>query len=117
MYTIDSYDISDKARVLFDNLEEKILKLKDVSRNYTKIYIAYKFKSNFVCIVFRKKGLTIVVDMKVNEINNPQEVPLEDISKVGSWGTGDTKIILNNLKDVDDVMDIIKQSYELQKNK
>jgi len=38
----------------------------------------------------------------------------KDVSGLGRWGNGDVEVGLDNLKDLDYVMELIQQAFELQ---
>jgi predicted transport protein len=49
--------------------------------------------------------------MKFSEINDPKRL-CKDISGVGRWGNGDVEIGFSSLDQLDDVMHLIRQSFE-----
>ena len=52
--------------------------------------------------------------MKKGTLNDPLNIT-EDISKIGSWGNGDYRIIINAVDDIDNVIPLIKQSLKVNK--
>lgn len=84
-----------------------------VKREYKKLYVAYKLETNFVDIVFQEKRLRISVNMKFGDVKDPKGI-CKDITNIGRWGNGDVELFLDNLGKLDDVMEIIKQSYDSQ---
>ena len=85
----------------------------DVKREYTKLYIAYKLDTNFVDVVVQKQRLRISVNMKFSEIHDPKDI-CKDITGLGRWGNGDVELFMEHTSDVDNVMEIIEQSYRMQ---
>ena len=113
-YSIDSYDTNMLTKTLFDMLDRRIMNLSpDIKREFKKLYIAYKLDTNFVDIVFQKNRLRISLNMKYDQINDPKQL-CRDVTGLGRWGNGDVELFLEHTADIDDVMLLIQQSYDLQ---
>ena len=113
-YTIDSYDINAFTKTLFDMLDRRIYNLSpDVKREFKKLYIAYKLDTNFVDIVVQKQRLRISLNMKYSEIHDSKGI-CRDITGLGRWGNGDVEVFFEHTSEIDDVMNLIVQSYILQ---
>ena len=113
-YTIDSYDINAFTRTLFDMLDRRICNLSpDVKREFRKLYIAYKLDADFVDIVVQKQRLRISLNMKFLEIHDPKGL-CKDITGLGRWGNGDVEVFFEHTSEIDDVMELIVQSYGKQ---
>ena len=85
----------------------------DVKREFKKLYVAYKLDTNFVDIVFQKQRLRISVNMKFSEVIDPNGI-CRDITGIGRWGNGDVELYMEHTSDVDQIMEIVEQSYRLQ---
>lgn len=110
-YTIDSYDINAFTRTLFDMLDRRICNLSpDVKREFKKLYIAYKLDTNFVDIVVQKQRLRISLNMKFPEIYDPKGI-CRDITGLGRWGNGDVEVFFEHTSEINNVMELIEQSY------
>lgn len=113
-YSLDTYDTNVFTRTLYGVLDRRIQNLSPaVKREFKKLYIAYKLDTNFVDIVFQKQRLRISVNMKYSEIIDPNGI-CRDITGLGRWGNGDVELFMEHTSDVDQVMEIIEQSYRLQ---
>lgn len=113
-YTIDSYDINAFTRTLFDMLDRRICNLSpDVKREFKKLYIAYKLDTNFVDLVVQKQRLRISLNMKFSEIHDPKGL-CKDITGIGRWGNGDVEVFFEHTSEIDDIMELIEQSYSKQ---
>ena len=77
------------------------------------MYVAYKLDTNFVDIVFQKQRLRISVNMKFSEVIDSKGI-CRDITGLGRWGNGDVELFMEHTSDVDQVMEIIEQSFRLQ---
>lgn len=95
-------------------LDRRICNLSpDVKREFKKLYIAYKLDTNFVDIVVQKQRLRISLNMKYSEIYDPKGI-CRDITGLGRWGNGDVEVFFEHTSEIDDVMDLIEQSYKKQ---
>lgn len=113
-YSLDTYDINVFTKTLFEVLDKRIMNLSsDVKKEYKKLYIAYKLDTNFVDVVVQKQRLRISVNMKFSEIYDPKRI-CKDVTGLGRWGNGDVELFMEHTADVDNVMEIIEQSYKLQ---
>lgn len=113
-YTLESYDINMLTKTLFDMLDRRIMNLSpDVKREFKKLYIAYKLDTNFVDIVVQKQRLRISLNMKFDQVIDPKNL-CKDITGLGRWGNGDVELFFEHTADIDDVMALIEQSYNLQ---
>ncbi|PJE81038.1 hypothetical protein COU58_04580 [Candidatus Pacearchaeota archaeon CG10_big_fil_rev_8_21_14_0_10_32_42] len=103
---------SDKIKGLFNELQEKILKLDDkIKEKALKFYVAYELDRNFAEVVIQANGLWVHIDISKDEVEDPKN-KLVDVSEKGHWATGDVKIRIENHEDIEYAINIIKQSYE-----
>lgn len=110
-YSIDSYNINDYTKILFETLDRRIRNLSTaVKREFKKLYVAYKLDTNFVDIVFQEKRLRISVNMKFMDIIDKYNV-CRDVSNIGRWGNGDVEFFFEDITEVEKAMDIIEQSF------
>jgi uncharacterized protein with ParB-like and HNH nuclease domain/predicted transport protein len=101
-----------KNKDLFLELRKRILNLDaSVIEEILKIYIAYKTDTNFVDVVPLKSRLNLTLNVKFGEIQDPKGL-CKDVTGKGKWGNGDVEIWLTSADQLDDVMALIKQSFE-----
>ena len=114
-YTIEQYEyLTGDMLELYQNLKQRILNIdSSVVEEYKKLYIAFKSITNFVDIVPQKARLRLSLNMAYPDIIDPKDLS-KDVSNLGRWGNGDIEIGLSNINDLDDVMDLILQSFEAQ---
>lgn len=113
-YSLETYDINQFTKMLFDMLDRRIMNLSsNVKREFKKLYIAYKLDTNFVDVVVQKQRLRVSINMKYTDIYDPKGL-CKDITGLGRWGNGDAELFFEHTSDIDDVMDIIEQSYNKQ---
>ena len=113
-YSLETYEMNDVTRMLFEALDKRIMNLSPgVKREFKKLYIAYKLDTNFVDIIIQKERLLIVVNMKFSDIIDPNGI-CRDITDVGRWGNGDAELFMEHQNELDQVMEIVKQSFDAQ---
>lgn len=113
-YSLETYDTNVFTKTLFEVLDRRIQNLSpDVKREFKKLYVAYKLDTNFVDIVFQKQRLRISVNMKFSEVIDPNGI-CRDIAGIVRWGNGDVELYMEHTSDVDQIMEIVEQSYRLQ---
>lgn len=113
-YGLDHYDyLEGHSRVLFDALRKHILNLDPgVREEPKKLYIAYKTTTNFVDIVPQRSRLRLSLNMRFDEVNDPQGI-CRDVTDLGRWGNGDVEVGFESLDQLDYIMSLIKQSFDL----
>ena len=119
-YSVDDHigkaDVNIKS--LFLNLREKITSLdEDIIEEPKAKYIAYKTSTNFVDVVILHSSLKIFLNVRSGQINDPAGLA-RDLTKpkpIGHWGNGDYEVKLDDIKDLETVVLLIKQSYDLNK--
>lgn len=114
-YTLDSYDYLQGDMIkLYHALRKRIINIdSSVIEEYKKLYIAFKSATNFVDIVPQKSRLRLSLNMKFAEVQDPKGL-CKDISELGRWGNGDVEIGLSNINELDDIMDLIQQAFDIQ---
>ena len=113
-YTIESYHLNLVAKMLFENLDKRIMNLSpSVRREFKKLYVAYKIDTNFVDVVFNDRSLKLSIKLKFADVKDPKGI-CRDLTGIGQLGNGDIEICFSSLADLDNVMYIIKQAYEAQ---
>ena len=113
-YSLETYDVNAFTRILFESLDKRIMNLSPaVKKEYKKLYVAYKLDTNFVDIVFQKQRLRISINMKFSEINDPNGI-CKDITGLGRWGNGDVELFMEHQDELDQIIEIVKQSFDAQ---
>lgn len=97
---------------LFNQFRKRVLNLdSSVTEEILKLYIAYKSVTNFVDVVPQKSRLLLLINLKFNEIDDPKGL-CRDVTNLGKWGNGDVEVSLSSEGQLDDVMYLIRQSFE-----
>lgn len=100
---------------IFEALNEKIVALDSSIRVEPKgHYIAYKLTTNFADIVVMKTGLKIFLNVPSGKLKDPPRIArdLTKPQKIGHWGNGDYEVKLEEEDKINQVFELIKQSYE-----
>jgi uncharacterized protein with ParB-like and HNH nuclease domain/predicted transport protein len=111
--TLEDYPgLQGEMRELFEQLSKRILNLdSSVREENKKQYVAYKTTTNFVDIEPQMKKLLVTLNMKFDEINDPEGL-CRDVTHIGHFGNGDIEIAISSLDQIDEVMDLVRQSFE-----
>ncbi|AKM80550.1 TPA: transporter [Candidatus Saccharibacteria bacterium] len=107
---------SDQTKELFEALKERILAIdKEIIEDPKKYYIAYKTTRNFTDIIIQKAKLKVFVNIKTGTIEDPRGIArdLETPVHIGHLGNGDYEIEVRPGDDLDYVMNLIQQSYDI----
>jgi predicted transport protein len=99
---------------LFQKFKEKLLSFHpDVKEEIQKLYIAFKYQTNFVDVEPQKTWLRLTINMDFEEIKDPRGI-CRDVTGIGRWGNGNVSVHLKDEADLDYVLWLVKQSFEKQ---
>lgn len=99
---------------LYHKVRWKILALHpDVKEEIQKLYIAFKYQTNFVDIEVQKQGLRMTLNMDFEEIKDPYWI-CRDITGVGRRGNGNISVFLDDIDNIEHILFLIKQSFDKQ---
>ena len=115
VYTEDDHlkTTSDDIKELYEELKVRIYNLGDnVGIKPTKKYIAFKSNTNFADFRIQKSQIKIWLNMRKGDLDDPKKIT-RDVSEVGHWGNGDYEIKIKPEDDLDYLMSLLRQSYEL----
>jgi len=97
---------------LYQKFKTAILNLTDgIEIRPTKWYIAFKKTKNITDIVILKKSLKIFIKVKNGQLDDSKKLAL-DVSNIGHWGNGDYQIQVEDDKDLEYIMSLIKQAIK-----
>lgn len=100
---------SDYTIELYEKFKSSILNLIDgIEILPQKYYIAFKKGSNISDIEIQKKSLKIFINAKIGTLDDPKGL-VKDVSNIGHRGNGDYQIQIENDKDLEYIMSLIKQ--------
>jgi uncharacterized protein with ParB-like and HNH nuclease domain/predicted transport protein len=114
-YTIDNYEyLKGDMLDLYQVLRKRILNIDaSVKEEFKKLYIAFKSSTNFVDIVPQKARLRLSLNIEFIDIIDPKGL-CKDVSGLGRWGNGDVEVGISSLGELDYVMDLVQQAFDVQ---
>ena len=103
---------------LFDQLDDRVRSLGDVSVTYTKTYVKYSApkKSFMTAELFRDK-LKLYFSIGWRDAPKPRPDAMRDVTHIGHYGMGDTEFVLSNQDQLEDVQILATVSHERNKAK
>lgn len=101
---------NDELKELYNKFRNVITEWDNVEVEPKKLYIAFKGVRNIADVVVQSKSLKIFINLRAGELDDPKEL-VRNISEVGHWGNGDYEVIINDDKDFEYIMSLIKQSW------
>ncbi|MGN8482750.1 GmrSD restriction endonuclease domain-containing protein [Helicobacter pylori] len=117
VYDLSSYKFGSHSRELFDILSKEIKALDErITESFMKVYIAYKFKTNFVDIVVQTKDLKLYLNMKFHELQDEKNLAKDRTNKKNHNGNGDVEVKLETKENIPYCLGLIKQALEKQMN-
>jgi predicted transport protein len=111
VYTEEDHYLSgsDVTIELYQKFKSSLLNLADgIEINPQKFYIAFKKGSNLSDVALQKKSLKIFINAKKGSLDDPKKIA-KDVSEIGHRGNGDYQIQIENDKDLEYIMSLIKQ--------
>jgi predicted transport protein len=104
---------SDEIKQLYATIKEQILALGDIDLKINKQTIAFRGNANIVDIIVYNKQLKIYLNLKSNQLQDPNNSFI-DVGTKGHWGVGSYECILKSAKDINInyLMSLIEQSYK-----
>lgn len=99
---------------LYFKLKDRILQFDNIDIDPKKLYIAFKGATNICDVEIQNSKLKVTINMKKGTLSDPGNIS-KDISNKGHWGNGDYETYVRHDSDIDNVMALIKQSYDVNK--
>ena len=98
---------------LYEKLKAMILNIgDDISIKPMKLYIAFLRKTNFCDINIQKNQLKIWLNVTKGELSDSKEIT-RDVSEIGHHGNGDYELSIDTDSDIEYVVSLIRQAYNL----
>lgn len=94
---------------LYERFKNAILNLSDgIEVNPQKWYISFKKGGNIAYLELFKKALKITINLKLGQLEDPKKIA-KDVSSIGHRGYGDYQIQVEDDKDLEYIMSLVKQ--------
>jgi len=105
--------VTEDIQELYFKFKTAILNLSDgIEVQPKKDYIAFKKGKNITDITILKKSIKLWINLKKGKLDDPKHL-MEDVSEKGHWGNGDYQILIENDKNLEYIMSLIKQAINL----
>lgn len=104
----------DNVKAIYEEIKKRVLDFGDIDIDPKKFYIAFKGNSNIFDIEVQKKKLVVQINMKKGTLEDPLKIA-KDISEIGHRGNGDYRVLVSTINDVDQIISLLRQSYETNK--
>jgi len=105
---------NDEIQVLYKKLKKAILNLdSSLEVKINKLYIAFFATNNVVNIQIQRSKLKLLLNVKKGQLKDSEKCT--DASSKGTFATGDYEITMQTDEDLEYILDLIKQSLELNK--
>jgi len=103
---------SDLTAELYEKFKAAILNLTDgIEVKPKKFYIAFKKGKNVTDIAIQKKSLKLFINVNAGQLDDPKNLA-QDVSNIGHWGNGDYQIQVEDDKNLEYIMSLIKQAIK-----
>lgn len=97
---------------LYERFKNAILNLGDgIEVNPQKWYISFKKGGNIAYLELFKKALKITINLKLGQLDDPKKIA-KDVSSIGHRGYGDYQIQVEDDKDLEYIMSLVKQAIQ-----
>lgn len=94
---------------LYEKFKMAILNLTDgIDIKPQKFYISFKKRRSITDIVILKKSLKLFINAKMGQLDDPKQLA-QNVSNIGHLGNGDYQIQVEDDKDLEYIMSLIKQ--------
>lgn len=116
VYTLaDHHYLTGPLLDLFQQFRTRVLNLdSSVREEILKLYIAYKTTTNFVDVVPQATRLRLSLNMHFDEVDDPTGI-CKDVTNLGRWGNGDVEVGLSSADQLEDVMYLVLQAFDKQR--
>ena len=103
-----------QRRALFEKFSAEVLALDPgVTRQFLKLYVAFKAETNFVDVVPQKARLRLSLNIPFEVLHDERGLAW-DVSDKGHWGNGPTEVALDETSDLSYVVGLVRQALEFQ---
>ncbi|MDG2954616.1 DUF5655 domain-containing protein [Bisgaard Taxon 10/6] len=103
-------DKSEDIQDLYITFKNAILNLNnDINIEPKKLYMVFKTERNIAAIHLQKKALKLWINLVSGKLDDPKNLA-RDVSQTGHWGTGDYELLIEDSKNLEYIMSLVKQA-------
>lgn len=101
-------------RDLFEKFSSEVLALDPgITRQFLKLYVAFKAETNFVDVVPQKARMRLSLNIPLEALHDERGLAW-DVSGKGHWGNGPTEVALTEDSDLGYIVGLVRQALEFQ---
>lgn len=115
-FTIEDHPhlLPQPRKALFDKFSAEVLALDPgITRQFLKLYVAFKAETNFVDVVPQKARLRLSLNIPIEALHDERNLAW-DVSGKGHWGNGPTEVGLDEDSDFSYILGLVRQALEFQ---
>jgi predicted transport protein len=115
VYDLGHYSILKGAVLdLYKDFESAVLALNpDVRREFKKLYVAFKYETNFVDVIPQASGLVLSINLPPDKLEDPKGW-CRDMTGLGRWGNGDLELRLVERHQFEYALSVVQQALNEQ---
>ena len=99
---------------MFEKFKKRVFGLDgNIKEEVKKLYIAFKYDTNFVDVVVQKSSIRLTLNMDFEEVIDPKWI-CTNITWLGRRWNGNISVHFENENDLDYIMSLVRQSFEKQ---
>lgn len=99
---------------IYRKIKDYLLSLEGIEVKYNKHYISFKLSRNVIDVKVQQKSVKVWLNVIYGQLSDLQNIT-KNVSNIGHQGNGDYEVIIKSDENLNAVFDLIKQSYELNK--
>ncbi len=101
-------------RALFEKFSAEVLALDPgITRQFLKLYVAFKAETNFVDVVPQKARMRLTLNIPLEALRDERGLAW-DVSGKGDWGNGPSEVALDEDSDLGYIIGLVRQAFEFQ---
>ncbi|WP_104161534.1 DUF262 and DUF1524 domain-containing protein [Arthrobacter sp. ZGTC212] len=108
------YLLREPRRSLFETLSAELLALDPgITRQFRKLYVAFKADTNFVDVIPQKARLILSLNIPIETLHDERGLAW-DVNGKSHWGNGPTEVSLDEDTDLNYILGLARQAFEFQ---
>ena len=101
-------------RNLYQKLRKRLMEFEGMSVEVKKLYISFRAPKKITDIEIHKNAIKLFLNLKMGQLNDPEGIT-DDVSGIGHWGVGDYRLYCQDESELDYVIELVRQSYEINR--
>ncbi len=116
VYTEEEHlaEANEEMLELYEKFKNAILNFDGIDLKAQKLYLSFVLNRPVVGIRLQRKALKMWLNLKQGELEDPKNL-CRDVSSIGHWATGDYELIVQDDRELEYIMSLVKQVVNKQK--